>query len=355
MKKKSFIRLLLACLPLGLGCVDQVKLSVPTAELPFIVEGTVTDQDGADTIKITKAFPVDGNFYSRVGVTGAKLVISDDAGHRDVLTDISLGYYVTDSIVGTIGRTYTLRGTIPGGIQIESTAERMASAGVIDTIFYEFTSKIASNGVNENGFNVYVNSTLDPGSSSRMRWKFDGTYRLTTDPSQIQIPDPNCVGPECTPITLPCAADCSCCVCFAYERESAPLVSDTRTTGSAIINRTFIRYIPINSLTFNDRYRVEVTQMEVSQSVYDFYFDLKRQIANASSLFQPPFFELKGNVALVAGQTKVIGIFSAAAQVRKHIYINKSDVPYSMGTETIVGDCRSVVPHSTTTVPPFWD
>ncbi len=354
--KKTIAQLVILGLPLWLGCVDKVNLSIPVEQLPIIIEGFVTDQPGPDTIKISKAFPVDGSYYSRVGVDGANLTISDDAGNSDGLIGLGKGLYVTNTLVGTIGRTYILRGTLPDGTSIESTAERMAPAGNLDSIFYEYAVvENTSTGVSEPGFNVYVNSTLGPSSSRRMRWKFNGTYKLVTDPSLFRFPDPFCVQPPCAVITLPCAEGCQCCVCFASERETVPIVSDTRTAGPTSINRTFIRFIPINNYTFNDRYRVEVTQMEVSQSVYDFYFDLKRQISNAGSLFQPPFFELNGNVKALSGGGKVIGVFSAAALTKRYIYINKSAVPFELVSEAIVGDCRSVVENSTTTVPPFWN
>ncbi len=356
--KKTTTQLLILGLPLWLGCVDKVNLSIPAEELPFIIEGFVTDQPGPDTIKISKAFPVDGTYYDRVGIDGANLTISDDAGNSDGLIGLGKGLYVTNTLVGTIGRTYILRGTLPDGTSIESTAERMTPAGNLDSIFYEYAVvENTGTGVSEPGFNVYVNSTLGPSSSRRIRWKFNGTYKLVTDPSLIRIPDPNCVLPpdECPFVPLPCSEGCACCVCYASERETIPIVSDTRTAGPTSINRTFIRFIPINNYTFNDRYRVEVTQMEVSQPVYDFYFDLKRQISNAGSLFQPPFFELNGNVKVLSGGRKVIGVFSAAALTNGYIYINKSAVPFELVSEAIAGDCRSVVENSTTTVPPFWN
>jgi hypothetical protein len=339
--KKTIAQLLILDLPLWLGCVDKVDLSIPANELPMIIEGFVTDQPGPDTIRISRAFPVDGNYYVRVKVDSASLTISDDAGNTDELIGIQGGLYVTNTLVGTIGRTYTLRGILPGGISIESTAERMAPAGSLDSIFYEYgVAENTSTGVSEPGFNVYVNATLDPSSSRRLRWKFNGTYKLVTNPSLMD---------------LPCAQACQCCVCYASEHETSPIVSDTRTAGSTSINRTFIRFIPINNYTFSDRYRVEVTQMEISQPVYDFYFNLKRQIDNAGSLFQPPFFELNGNVKTISRGVKVIGVFSAAALTKRYIYINKSAVPFDLVSEAIAGDCRSVVENSTTTVPPFWN
>jgi len=353
--KRAFICILTAGISCWLGCVDPVNLAIKADELPVLIEGMITDQDGLDTIKITKAYPVDGTYHSRVGIDNAIVTISDDAGNVDVLTGLSRGYYVTNTITGTIGRTYKLTGKLADGTMFESTLEKMAAAGTVDSIFYGFTSKVNKDkGINEEGLNVYVNATADPSSSLNIRWKFNGTYSLHTDPSLVTIPNP-CLDPVCPPIPLPCAAGCLCCDCYASLAEASPILYDTRTQGSTAIYRKFIQYIPVNNLTFNQKLRVEVVQMDVSKAVYDFYFAVKRQIEGSSSLFQPPFFELPGNVEAKSGPTKVLGIFSAAAQTRKAIYVLRGDLPYQLGTEVIPGDCRAVAAHSTTTVPPFWN
>jgi len=337
-------QLILLLTPIWLCCVDPVELSLPKAENPVIVEGLITDQPGPDTIKIATAYVVDGKFHARAGIVGATIVVSDDAGNHDQLTDIGNGYYVTNTLVGAVGRSYSLLGQLPGGTTFTSGPEYMAAAGSIDSLFFEYTSaRNGKTGEQEPGFNVYVNSTAAPGSSLRFRWKFRGTYVYFTDPSLIQIPGP-----------LPCAAGCVCCTCYATEHEPAPIVTDTRVVGELNVNRTLISYVPINGLTFNDHYRVDVQQMEVSQSVYDFYFAVERQINNASNLFQPPFFELKGNVSS-GGPVKIQGVFSAAAISTKHIYIYRTDVPFLLYSQPLAADCRAVVPHATIIAPPYWN
>lgn len=336
-------QLILLLSPMWLCCVEPVELSLPKGENPIIVEGMITDQPGPDTIKITAAYPVDGKFHARAGIAGAVISVSDDAGNHDQLTDVGNGYYVTNTLQGVVGRSYTLLGQLPGGTTFSSSTEYMAPAGTIDSLFFEFTTRRNSyTGADEHGFNVYVNATAAPGSSLRLRWKFRGTFVYITDPSLITIPGP-----------LPCATGCVCCTCYATQRERGPVVTDLRVIGDTDIGRTFVQYVPINGYTFNDRYRVDVEQMEVSQPVYDFYFALAKQINNASNIFQPPFFELKGNVSSV-GPVKIQGVFSAAAVTTKHIYIFKSDIPYRVYSDRVAADCRAIYAGATITKPPYF-
>jgi hypothetical protein len=337
-----------------LGCVDKADFETVTPELPLIIEGSVTDDPGPDTVKITKAYPADGGYYSRVGITGATVRITSDVGESDVLTDIGRGCYVTNTLQGATGRTYQLFVTI-GGHQYRSSLQRMLPPGQIDDITFEFTSKVnSSTGLTEDGFNVFVNSTVGSSSSHRLRYKVLGTYKVTTNPELIQIRT-DCASPPCPTQSLPCATNCECCVCWVSERENSPKLLNPEFVGGNTITRIPVHYIPINNYTFNERYRVEVSQMELSQDAYDFYAAVRKQIENASSIFQPPFFELKGNVEPINQGPGVVGIFSAAAITKRYIYIYRSDVPYDMVSEAIAADCRAVAPNSSNQIPPFWN
>lgn len=351
--KSNWVRFL--ALLLIAGCVDKADISLSSSSLPLIIEGTVTNDPGPDTVKITKAYPADGGYYSRVGIAGAKVRIISDAGESDELTDIGRGFYVTDTLQGATGRTYQLFLTLNGGDQYQSTPQRMLPAGTLDDITYEFISKVNSfTGLTEDGFIVFANSTVDPSSSRRVRYKVLGTYKVTTNPELIQIRT-DCAAPPCPTLSLPCVTNCECCVCWVYERETTPKLVDPDFVGGTSITRIPVHYIPINNYTFNERYRVEVSQMELSQDVYEFYDAIRKQMENASSLFQPPFFELRGNVVAMNPAPRVVGIFSAVSVTRHHIYITRSDVPYKMISEAIAADCRAVAPNSSNQSPPFWD
>jgi hypothetical protein len=346
-----------------LGCVDPVDLSIPSDDRSFILEGNVTDNSGPDTIRLSKSFPADGNYYNRLGIPGAKLWITDDAAVVDTLIDLGNGVYVTNNLQGAVGRTYTIAGEIPvkypddskDTTRFISALERMSPAGTIDSIYYELTTKVnQETGIAEDGLNVFIDASVDASSSHRLRWKFNGTYIFVSDPSLIQIPEP-CLDPVCPTIPLACASGCECCICWASEREALPLVTSPEFLGGTKVNRVFVKYIPINGFTFYDRYHVEVTQMELSKPVFDFYSGIRKQMENASSLFQPPFFGLEGNVKVLSGKTKLIGVFSAAAEVKAYRYINSVELPMDVSPTILAGDCRVIVDHSTNIKPPFWN
>lgn len=347
---------------LALSCVDPVDLSLPSASQSFILEGGVKNYPTPDTIWLSKSFPVDGSFHPRVGVPGAKLWITDDAFVVDTLLDQQNGIYVTNNLQAAVGRTYILEGRIPVTLadgtvdttRFISTLEQMLPAGTIDSIYYELTSKVnQETGTSEDGLNVFINATVDASSSHRLRWKFNGTYVFTSDPSTIMIGVP--CGDQICMMPLPCATNCECCKCWASEREALPLVTNPAFQGDTKVERVFVKYIPINGFTFSERYRAEVAQMELSKPVFDFYFGMRKQMENASSLFQPPFFELEGNLTVTSGSGTIIGIFSAAAEVKRVRYILKGEMASSIQPTILPGDCRVIVENATNIRPPFWN
>jgi hypothetical protein len=355
MTMKSAARLLMGFMLIWMGCVDKVDLSLPYDELPLIIDGLVTDEDRPFTVKISRAFPVDGNYYVPKGVVASSVVISDNLGNNDVLSQfrddsntVIPGSYVTNSLKGVIGRTYQLKITLPDGTELESSPELMRASGKVDSIYFEYvTAENKGTGIEESGFNIYVNATLAPESKGRIRWIYDGTYKIFTNPAAIIVGNP--------PAPIACSVGCLCCICYVSEREGVPILANSNYAGADQLAKVLIKYLPINNYTFNEKYRVEVRQLELSQEVFDFYSAIKGQTQNASSLFQPPFFELKGNVHFVSSSDRVVGVFSAAAVDSRHIYIYRGDVPYEMFYNEIQGDCRAVVPNSVITEPAFWE
>jgi len=106
------MRRIIPCLLLILSsCQKVVTLNLDNAPPRLVIEGNVTDGSGPDTVKIMRSV----NFYADDGypaVSGANVTISENTGTRDVLTELSPGIYITHSLAGTPGNTYTLTVTV---------------------------------------------------------------------------------------------------------------------------------------------------------------------------------------------------------------------------------------------------
>ncbi len=123
------------------SCTQVITIDLNSTAPKLVVEGTVTNHPGPDTISLSMTT----NYFAPVGVNplaGAAVYISDNAGNFDTLRQISPGKYLTHTTVGVIGRTYYLTvaangqkytafSTMPDtvGIDSMSSAERVPRFG----------------------------------------------------------------------------------------------------------------------------------------------------------------------------------------------------------------------------------
>lgn len=90
------------------SCEKEIDLDLNNQSGNIVIEGNVTDKAGPYTVKITKSVGFsDPNQYP--AVTGAEVVLSDDAGQTETLHYVGNGEYQTSTFYGDPGRTYTLK------------------------------------------------------------------------------------------------------------------------------------------------------------------------------------------------------------------------------------------------------
>lgn len=111
MKKMNKIRICaiaLVAAMMGSACTEKIDLPLKTSEPQLVIEGNISDKPGPYYVILTKSkFYYEDNLIE--GVSGAQLVINDDAGNVDTLVEVIAGLYSTQTIQGTIGRTYHLQ------------------------------------------------------------------------------------------------------------------------------------------------------------------------------------------------------------------------------------------------------
>jgi len=112
------------------SCEKVVLIDLNSKNPQPVVQANITNEPGPYTVKINSTV----NYYESnifPAISGAGVVISDNTGNSETLTEASPGVYKTASMIGTIGRTYTLNftyngkqysanSTMPGNVAIDS-------------------------------------------------------------------------------------------------------------------------------------------------------------------------------------------------------------------------------------------
>jgi hypothetical protein len=117
------------------ACEKVIDIDLNSSEPKVVIEGSITDQPGPYTIRISKTVNFDEpNTFP--AVSGAMVQISDDAGNYETLTETATpGIYSTNTIQGVPGRTYTLTVAIAGNTY--SAVSTMPQPVSIDTLLVE--------------------------------------------------------------------------------------------------------------------------------------------------------------------------------------------------------------------------
>lgn len=104
---KKYIGIIIATFFLA-ACEKVVEIDLNTSSSQIVIEGNISDEPGPYTVKISKTVNFnDENNYPPV--TGALVIISDNTGKTDTLTELTPGLYFTHNIVGSQGKAYTLK------------------------------------------------------------------------------------------------------------------------------------------------------------------------------------------------------------------------------------------------------
>jgi hypothetical protein len=348
------------------SCIDRI--TIPTNAIPeqLVVDGMITDQPGPYTVKLFRTQELNDQLGNTLNVKNAAVVIEDNNGVKESLVETAPGNYVTKNLVGTIGKTYTLKITTAEGLQYESEPEKLVGVGDIRNITYSFKQNESPTGSNylttTNGFQIYVDADVLPEQQGRVRWRTTKTFEILAHPelrtryvslrngTSIIVPDiPGCAfsGP---------GGNCGCCECWITDFGSLPALSNLNAVNNNSAVKVPVDFIPATRRIFNQKCHIEVEQLSVSESVYKFWSGIGQQKKTSSDLFQTPLPKTGGNIkALTPGAVPALGIFAASAVKTKSVTILRSEIPYHMpAIDTLKEACMTYYKYSTTTKPPFW-
>jgi hypothetical protein len=394
-------RCLFFCLFFILGsCVDPIFIS-PSFLPTIVVEGLITDQPGPYVVKISRAIPVTATAQLQtdpIYESGATVIIKDDQGNSETLTEKSSGYYYTSAFQGVVGRTYSLSIKTIDGSTFESAPEKMLPVGDFSNLRYEFVQNeppppilttytaripLAFHHIeSKNGFKIFLDSEVLPEQEERIWWRWTGTFKIQAYPEKQRenVEDPtkypgkqardsvkyvpdvdlcsgfNDINRHNYKSFLVPIGPCTCCICWVTEYNPAPLISDPKFISNGEITNYNVAFIQANRRTFYEKYYLEVEQLSLSSAIYSFWKNVKIQENNSSTLFQTPPPKTGGNIS-PSGSTSisVIGYFAASAVKKHSIVMERSNVPYDVGViDSLTLDCRKAYKYSTNAKPVFW-
>ncbi len=348
MKLKLSIFLLLFFI-LVYSCIEPFDFNIKDDKSKsLVVDGLITNEPGPYVVYLTRTTDYSSTIEFTEKVEGAIVIISDDLGNSETLTQIFPGIYKTypGSIRGIPGRYYKIEIKTPDGKHYESKPELLSCVPEIDSIYYEHQQhqELDDDNIVQNfeGFQIYIDTSDPENDKNYYMWSWTGTHEVHTQPWNYRG------GP----------IDC-CATCWISERPAYIDVLDDNYLGENQINKkpvTFVRITDSDGARhFLGKYHIEVKQLSVTKEAYKYWSSIEEQISSTGSIFEPAPSAIFGNIKNVNDPEDIIfGYFGASAISTKSIFIPAVEAPYPPG-DTLIwpDDCRGML-NSTAIKPSFW-
>jgi hypothetical protein len=276
------------------GCETPIHIEYSVPEPAVVVDGLITDQPGPYEVKLTytAAYAVNSEGNNRP-VTGAMVVIEDDAGNADLLTEYNPGNYITPvgGIQGVVGRSYTLRITLVDGKEIESYPEKLLPVPPIDSLYYDF-QPVTPNQLQ--GHQVYAAVNDPEDEMNYYRWKWQGYYIF------YMINEIN---------------DVIACFQKEFDINKININSDRYIDGNVLFQP--IALIPHFA---NDYYLIQVFQQSLTGDAYEFWDQVNEQGTQIGSIFDQIPSKIRGNCYYTDDlEETVYGYFGASSIIQKNL------------------------------------
>jgi hypothetical protein len=147
------------------SCQKVVSVDLSQTNPQIVIEGLVNDQGGLDSVNVNMTgdyFTPSLNFPP---VTGATVVISDNAGETDTLKEVQGGIYYSSNLKGISGRIYSLK-VIANGKEYDAVSS-MPQKVNIDS-FYDVKTTNPFGGESRYDFYVTFKDPLQQGNYYRI-------------------------------------------------------------------------------------------------------------------------------------------------------------------------------------------
>lgn len=263
------------------SCETVIDANLDTGPVQLSVDGTLTDQPGPQTIRLTQTAAYFNNGVAPVA-SGATVTVTDNAGRKFAFTDPDNdGYYVwkptPNDTLGRVGQTYQLAITYQGDTY--TATSRLNRVPTVDSIIFR-KEKVNPLSTTE-GYQAEFFARDFPGATDYYRVRYYRNGAVANKPRDI--------------ITL----------------KDASFPGSADTDGLVFI-RPFRQAVNPDSLyALNDSVKVELQSL--TPEAFEFWQQLGQQITNGGLFATPPANVPTNVINMNASGRKATGFFLATA------------------------------------------
>lgn len=312
-------------------CITRYDPEIKDNTLKLVVDGVITDQPGPHRIRLLYSAPYNNESEIVQFISGANIQVEDNEGGVVSLTQVGTGTYATPAnFVAQLGRTYSLKFSLPNGKQYRSYPEEIRQLSPIDTIVGSYRELVAKKIRGE--FDLSIETTDLPSLNDYYQFKW---YHYNFEPFCSY----NLDSFSGRTYVIDCCDSCwSIDQCYGCVN----IMSDRFINGASL-------KVPMVTIPYDtkDPYFILVEKRSLTESAYKFWKNVSTQVQNSGGIFDSPPITIRGNVYNVDDpDDQVLGYFGASSVVMKSMHFRRdkiNKIPY--------GEPRDLVRFTSSCIP----
>lgn len=316
MIRKTNILLMVVLVVALMSCRDEFWPELTEYENLLVVDGMITNEPGPYEVRLSLSSPVQ-NPEERP-LPNANVIIEDDEGVSEVLSEIEAGVYQTDKngLQGVIGKSYRVVINMPGGKTYTSDWQKILEPVGIEDVYVEVeTVQTEDENYPLYGYQFYVDTELAKSDSTYFLWRMDGDYKYRSnflaryywDGRLSRFPNPD-----------------SLYVCYGKDNISDFVTMSTQEFSVPKLDRIPLTYVTTETLKLSVRYTLMLKQYTLNSQAYSFYAEIEDLNSQEGALYTEQPFQVRGNVYdASAPDDFLLGYFLAAGISEKRIFVDR--------------------------------
>ncbi len=315
----SAILIFCGLLIFAISCLDPFYPGIDDyLDLP-VVEGYISDGPGPYTVKLSRTVSMEDPEINPI--RNATVIIADESGTEETLTETEPGVYVTraDGIRGEKGKSYRIVVNIDGKTY-QSAFESIPEAVAIDSVYSHTETRYIEEGT-VLGKQFYVNTKTLPEQHTYLLWKYEETYKFRAE----LVLDFIYYSRDSIVKNLSDSGQ----MCWRTIQSFEAFTFSSVNFNQPQLSRFPLHFVDGRTNKLSVRYSVLVNQYTVSERAYHYWDEISRMNEESGSLYSRQPYQIRGNLYNVDdSDDAVMGYFMAAGVSQKRIYVNPPSIPF---------------------------
>lgn len=316
------------------GCREEFFPEFKGDDKKLVIEGGITSEPGPYFIRLSQSLPI--NQPIRVPYTGCEVIISDDTGYQEILTEKEPGVYQTleNGITGRVGNSYAVQVKTPEGKIYQTDFQKMENPVGIDSIYAELNKKEDPEyPFGLPGYQFYINTRATTGGEAWFLWKMTETYEYRadyplhalyyfgdyfyTDRNMVEID-------QITGLNYD-----SLYTCWKTDPVKDIFTGKTGNLTYPQITGQPLHFVSTVTKKLSVRYSLLVKQYSIGEEAWSFWNRIGELISDETFLYTKQPWNIQGNLVSSEDPAEItFGYFTVASVTEKRIFVNRPNATF---------------------------